>query len=227
MRDLVTHGLNRLAYQFKDSEKLKSLISVQLQEFGTLDNIFDNLLNDRFIDTAIGAQLDGLGEILGLPRPFLPVDVIGAFGFFSDPTSKSFGDITDPNLGGYFVDFAATRQIANDEAYRKLLRAKAVINGTSTTVGETINMVSLMFDGARVRYTLPINLSPTYTIGKVLDATEIGLIGLLPKLLGIDNVSYISVDTFDAFGFLNDPDAKGFTDLNNTDLGGSLASIVT
>lgn len=227
MRDLVAHGLKRLAYQFKDSEKLKSLISVQLEEFQTLDNTFNDLLDNRLIDTAIGAQLDGIGEILGLPRPLLPVDVIGAFGFFGDSTSKSFGTLSDPALGGYFADFASTRQTANDEAYRKLLRAKAVINRTSMTVEETLEMVSLMFDGARVRYTLPTNLSPVYTIEKVLDASEIGLIGLLPKLIGLDDVSYISTPTFDAFGFEGDPTAKGFTDINNLELGGNLASIVT
>ncbi len=226
MRNLITHGLGRLAFQFNNSEKLKDLIETQLIDFQELDNTFNDLLNNRSLDTAIGIQLDGIGQILGLPRPLLPIDVVGTFGFFSDPTSKSFGDINDPLIGGNFVDFSATRQIANDDTYRKLLKAKAVINRSSMTVEETLDMVSLMFDNARVRYTLPTNLNPVYTIEKVLDATEIGLIGLLPTLIGIDNVSYISTSAFDAFGFSDDPDAKGFTDINDLSLGGNLASII-
>lgn len=226
MRDLVEHGLNRLAYQFKNSEKLKGLISVQLDEYQNIDNVFNDLLDDRLLDNAIGIQLDGLGQILGLTRPYLPIDVVGVFGFFSDPTSRGFTDINNTELGGNFVDFAATRQIANDDTYRKLLKAKTVINRTSMTVEETIEMVSFMFDGARVRYTLPTNLNPVYTIEKVLDSADVALIELLPKLLGIDNITYISVDVFKSFGFSDDPDAFGFTDINNTELGGNFSKII-
>lgn len=226
MRDLKEHGLNRLAFQFKNSEKLKDLISVQLEDLQELDDAFNELLNDRLLDNAIGQQLDGLGEILGLPRPYLPIDVVGAFGFFTDPTARGFGDLTDPTDGGSFVDFRATTQIANDDTYRKLLKAKTVINRTSMTVEETIEMVSLMFDNARVRYTLPTNLNPTYTIEKVLDSADIALIELLPKLLGIDNITYISVDAFKSFGFKEDPDAFGFADINSTELGGNFSKII-
>ena len=226
MSDLKTIGNNRLAFQFKQSEKLKGLINVQLDEFQALDNTFNDLLNNRLINNAIGKQLDGIGEILGLPRPFLSVDVQGVFGFLSDPTSLAFGDINDNSLGGNFVDYAATKQIANDETYRKLLKAKAVINRTSMTVEETIDMISLMFDGARIRYILTTNLSPSYTIEKNLNASDIGLIEILPKLIGLDNVTYISIDTFAQFGFSDDPDSLGFTDINNTELGGNLATIL-
>jgi len=226
MRDLVEHGLNRLAFQFKQSEKLKGLINVQLDEFQVLDNTFNDLLDNRLLDNSIGQQLDGLGEILGLPRPFLPVDVLGVFGFLSDPTSRAFGDINDPALGGIFVDYAATRQIADDETYRKLLKAKTIINSTSMTVEETVRMVSFMFDGARVRYTLSTNLHPQYTIEKILDAAEISLLSLLPILIGLGDVTYVTIDAFDAFGFSGDPDAKGFTDINNTELGGNFAIII-
>lgn len=226
MRDLVEHGLNRLAFQFKESDKLKDLISIQLDEFQVLDNTFNDLLENRLLDNAIGKQLDGLGEILGLPRPFLSVEVQGVFGFLTDPTALAFGDINDDSLGGNFVDYSATQQIANDETYRKLLKAKAVINRTSMTVEETIEMISLMFDGARVRYILATNLAPIYTIEKVLTASEIALISLLPKLIGLDNVTYVTIDTFSQFGFSDDPDALGFTDINNLELGGNLASII-
>lgn len=226
MRDLVEHGLNRLAFQFKQSEKLKDLINIQLDEFQALDNTLNNVLDNRLLDNAICSQLDGLGEILGLPRPLLPVDVLGKFGFFADPTSRSFGDINNPTIGGNFVDYDATTQIANDEVYRKLLRAKAIINGSSSTVEETIKMLSFMLDGARVRYTLNINLFPQYTIEKVLDASEIELLDLLPTLIGLGYIEYISIDAFDGFGFFSDPDAKGFTDINNTELGGNFATTI-
>jgi len=226
MINLSEHGLNRLAFQFKQSEKLKGLINVQLEDYQELYNSFDDLLNDRLFDGSVGKQLDGLGEILGFPRPFLPIDVLGAFGFFGDATSKSFGDINDSEIGGNFVDYSATIQIANDDTYRKLLKARAIINSTSMTVEETIRMVSFMFDDARVRYTLTTNLHPQYTIEKILDASEIALLSILPLLIGLGDVTYIAVDTFIPFGFDGDPDALGFTDINNTELGGNFAIII-
>jgi len=226
MRDLVQHGLNRLVFQFKQSEKLKGFINTQLDSYQELDNTLNDLFDDRLLDNAVGKQLDGLGEILGLPRPLLPIDVLNVFGFLTDPTSLSFGDINNPSVGGNFVDFAATRQIADDETYRKLLRAKAVINRTSMTVEETLGMISLMFDGARVRYTLTVNLQPQYTIEKVLNPSEIALLGLLPILIGLGNINYIAIDAFDAFGFLGDSDAKGFTSISDTSLGGNFAIII-
>ena len=226
MSGLKEKGLNRLVYQFEQSEKLKGLISAQLDDYDSIDDTFNDLLNDRLLDTSIGKQLDGLGEILGLPRPFLPIDVQGVFGFLTDPTSKSFGDINNPNIGGSFVGLNSTRAIANDDTYRKLLKAKAVINRSSMTVEETIETLSLMYDGARVRYTLTTNLHPIYNIEKVLDASEIALLNTLPILIGLGDITYISSDTFTPFGFDGDPSALGLTDINNTSLGGNLASII-
>lgn len=226
MRDLVEHGLNRLAFQFEQSEKLKGLINTQLDDHQKIYNSFDDLLNNRLLNSSVGKQLDGLGEILGFPRPFLPVDVLGVFGFLSDPTSKSFSDINNPETGGNFINYSAGMQIANDDTYRKLLKAKAIINSSSMTVEETVKMVSFMFDDARVRYTLTANLHPQYAIEKALDSSEIALLNLLPILIGLSDITYVTIDSFDGFGFFSDPDAKGFTDINNTKLGGNFAIII-
>ena len=225
MSNLKEKGLGRLAFQFEQSENLKGLISAQLDSFEELDDTFNDLLSDRLLDKAVGKQLDGLGDILGFPRPFLPIDVSGVFGFLTDPTSKAFGDINNPSSGGNFVGFNGTRQIAGDDTYRTLLKARTVINRSSMTVEETIETLVATY-GAKVRYILTTNLSPTYNIEKVLDGSDIALLKTLPILIGLGDVTYISSDTFTPFGFDGDPSALGFTDINNTDLGGNFAQIL-
>lgn len=67
-------ALALLASQFREEgvgggytnfQKLIKALTVSLQE---LDDLNQDLKNNRSLDTAIGQQLDGLGEILGLPR---------------------------------------------------------------------------------------------------------------------------------------------------------------
>ena len=62
---LTTEALGRLAGQFQATPKLKGMLEAII---GPLDDVLtdiDALKNQRWIDTAIGLQLDGCGEIVG------------------------------------------------------------------------------------------------------------------------------------------------------------------
>lgn len=65
---LTTEALNRLAGQFQASPKIKGMLEAIV---GPLDDVLtdiDALKNQRWIDTAVGAQLDGCGQIVGETR---------------------------------------------------------------------------------------------------------------------------------------------------------------
>lgn len=62
-------GVSRLAYQFKTSEKLIDFLEAFLSEFDELAVSAEDLLTLRYLDTAEGVQLDGIGEIVGIERP--------------------------------------------------------------------------------------------------------------------------------------------------------------
>ncbi len=70
-------ALSRLAYQFTDSERLIVFLESILAELDELEVSRLQLDTERYIDTAIGVQLDGIGEILGLPRPVLDGVIAG------------------------------------------------------------------------------------------------------------------------------------------------------
>jgi hypothetical protein len=65
---LTQEAISRLAGQFQDKPKLKAMMEAIV---GPLDDVLadlDALKTQRWIDTAIGAQLDGCGSIVGETR---------------------------------------------------------------------------------------------------------------------------------------------------------------
>ena len=68
MSDVIDKGIARLANQFKKSTKFQEFLEVFLQQHQDLKASDLQLLNERYLDTAIGIQLDGIGKIVGLKR---------------------------------------------------------------------------------------------------------------------------------------------------------------
>lgn len=71
MNPITTHvqdAINRLWEQFKGIASIEALISAFTQDIQVLEDSFDDLVTDRFIETAIGVQLDLLGDIVGQLR---------------------------------------------------------------------------------------------------------------------------------------------------------------
>lgn len=225
--EIINKGLSRLAYQFSDSIKLKGFLESFLQQFEDLNTSELQLLNERYLDIAVGAQLDGIGEIVGLSRPEKPVDEAGIFGFKFDTTALGFGDINDTEIGGNFWDGSSEFVPIGDNLYRLLIRAKIIKNQTAMTVDDTLRLISFTFGGVEVRYILLNNLEPRYDIGKILNPFESGLLSDFPVLIGIEDVTYHTSYTEDAFSFVGDISGLGFGDITNPTLGGNFAKLIT
>lgn len=61
-------GLGWLVKQFKGQPRLQALLSALLNQVQSLEDATWDLLMNRWLDTAVGAQLDALGKIVGEPR---------------------------------------------------------------------------------------------------------------------------------------------------------------
>ena len=219
--------LDKLAFQFSDSENLKGMLTAHLEDFDSISLSLDDLLSDRYLNTAQGVQLDGLGEIVGFPRPSASTDIIGAFGFIGDDTSQGFGSLVDDGIGGNFTSLGSTAQPIGDDLYRTLIKVKIQANKTAMTNEDVITMISFALDGALVRYMLPVNTKPTYEIGRILTAFEILVIlPLIPVLIGIDEADYKTMHNDTPFGFVDDPSALGFGSLTDTEVGGNFATLI-
>lgn len=71
-KDLETHveeALGNLLEQFQDSAQLKKLLEIYIRQISDLENAFEQLQTERTdIATSVGAQLDGIGSIIGEAR---------------------------------------------------------------------------------------------------------------------------------------------------------------
>jgi hypothetical protein len=66
--DYTSLALARLASQFAESPKLRALLAQIVGPLEVIETNADDLKDKRWIDTAVGAQLDGLGTIVGEGR---------------------------------------------------------------------------------------------------------------------------------------------------------------
>ena len=58
----------RLLQQFKDKERVEAVLDAISAEVQEIEDVFFKLITERQIDTAIGQQLDEIGEIVGQKR---------------------------------------------------------------------------------------------------------------------------------------------------------------
>lgn len=66
--DQVVLGLERLIHQWKDKPNVVGLLTSYLESIQEVEDIYEQLLTERGVDTAVGVQLDILGKIVGEPR---------------------------------------------------------------------------------------------------------------------------------------------------------------
>ena len=222
----TSDGLNRLAFQFKGSDKLTETFTAFLQEFDNLLAVDSSLESETTLENAIGIQLDLIGEIVGVARPKESIDTVGAFGFLTDDTSRGFTDLLNLDLGGGFVSLDDSSVLVSDDIYRIVIKAKIIQNKTTMTVDDTTNLLSFMFGGVEVRYFLYESLKPIYAIGKIISPLESFLLSNVPTLIGIDsNIRYISYDE-EVFSFADDISGLGFGSITDPDVGGNFAKII-
>ena len=111
MLDYQALAVSRLASQFQKSPKLKGLVAAMVGPLAVIEGHADDLISQRWIETAIGAQLDGAGFIVGEPRlgredeayreairfrvfvntsNATPTDLIRGLKYFSSPTDCQY-----------------------------------------------------------------------------------------------------------------------------------------
>lgn len=119
----IEKALGLLIQQFRGKEKWTDILSALLNESQNLENTFKDLYYNRSINTAVGTQLDGIGQILGLERGGLndddyrialkfqaflnqskgePETLIAALKVFTDSTKVHLYEIFPAEAYGWF-----------------------------------------------------------------------------------------------------------------------------
>lgn len=188
-----------------------------------------DLMQLRSIDTAEGAQLDIIGEIVGQPRTLVDVDLFTFFGFRGHWNSDSYGDLNDPSVGSVWWDGESptTGNITlSDNLYRILIKAKIAKNVTRATPEDVMNFANFVFNTSGSTVVDEGGAKFRLLVGRVLTRQEVGLLRyinreagyestLLPKPIGV-GMDYGSFDYDSFFAFQGIPNAKGYGSLGYT-----------
>ncbi len=127
----IMEGL--LLGQYKDSPNFKEYMMCFIAELDFLFEQIEKVHSGRFLETAVGRQLDVIGIILQQSRAvILPVLW---FGFQGATAAEGMADEATPALGGVFKDEnVGTGGITplDDTTYRRVLLAKATVMNRDT-----------------------------------------------------------------------------------------------
>lgn len=191
-----------------DKPVLRAIITALGAELDELNTAVIDCKNKRWINKAEGVQLDGLGEIVVRNRQIDEAIAVQLFGFWGQPNVVGFGQARfrqqgEENLQTY---------ILSDAEYRLALAMKVAVNSSRGTAEDTISSLRYAFN-APIRIEEPGNANIVVSIGRELTDNERMLANALDMIIraggvGLKYKSYFNVNHY--FGFLGQPNAKGF-----------------
>lgn len=233
MAEQIDHNalaVSRLVTEFRESPKLKGYIEALLSEANPLEQVLQDVITERWLDNAVGTQLDILGEIVGQSRILVDATIVFYFGFDPAPGAQSFGSVSSPSVGGRFrdVDESTTgNRTLTDDEYRVFIKARIIKNSIIPTLQETVDFFKFLFSVNQV-IILDGDMFYIVQIGRLLTLNEKAFLSntdLIPKVAGVA-VSYQEYEEASAFGFGGVPNSLGFGSVSNPLIGGKFASII-
>lgn len=227
---------SRVTEQFKNKRIYDKYLQLLLSGKDELQTVVKDTMQLRSIETAVGAQLDVIGEIVGRPRGLVTSDIFYYFGFEGSPQGESFSSTTDPTVGGQWYSLNAPVGVSrepSDEEYRLVLKAKIIKNRTLARPEDVIAAYKFLFGASQVTIEETAPAEVRIGIGKILTNVERGLLfdlggagQLLPKPVGV-NYSYTEFQAGRVFATDGFPGAQGTGDLNDPSVGGFLSNLIT
>jgi len=204
-----------------------------------LQEIFRQLMQERSIDTATGAQLDIIGEIVGQPREIIDSALLVFFAFQGYPDAQSYGDLNNSSLGGPYWNInnpLAGNTLLTDEQYRLFIKAKILKNSTNATPDQFIHFMQFVFGIDLNLVVAEGNAEFTVMMGRELTSFEKVLLTytsysagypsrFIPKPIGV-KVNFGQFIAEDYFGFQGAPNAKGYGDLSDLSVGGQYGELL-
>lgn len=238
VEDFLEEARDRVTEQFKDKDIFDRYLQILLYDSLELQEVFKQLMQERSIDTAIGAQLDIIGQIVGQPRDLINTDLLKYFAFNEYIDAQSFGDLSNPAVGGFYYslnDPTSGNTLLNDEQYRLFIKAKILKNTTNVTPNQLLDFLKFVFNSPFNTITELGNAKMILMVGRELNSFERVLLTyesdstgyksrFVPKPIGV-GMQFGQFDYENYFGFQGSPNAKGYADLDIPGSGGKYAQL--
>ena len=237
-QDFIDSYVELLIVQYASKPKAKGEITAFATLLCKVFSVADEFTPRFDLDIARANELDLLGKIVGISRNVPEVVPKILFGFDEDPTSRTFADLSNPQvLSAPFFDVTEPEYDdleLNDQDYRFFMKAKIAVNATyDTMVSDTepnaiVEQIGELFQGFAYVTDL-FDMALLLQVSYQFDEIKLSLIqklNLLPRPQGVQ-YHIIQIDLDNTFGFEGDITAKPFGDLDDPAVGGVFASIVS
>lgn len=150
-----------------------------------LDSAQQQLYTLRWLETAQGVQLDGIGYIVGQSRVLESSVYVPFFGFITQPAGRAFGVARMRRKGEPYADSATM----GDADYRAMIRVKIGLNNSHGTTEDIIKAVEGILGVTDVEVRDMGNANARLYVGGTLivfpDYREELLKSILPKAAGV------------------------------------------
>src|SRR5699024_319226 len=194
--------------QFGDSPRLEALVKALYQPANENQEALLALFEERWLDTAAGTQLDGIGQIVGQPRVIPQNFAFPFFGFEGQPAIERFGEARlrrqDEQTSGGSVELP-------DAEYRRLLYWKIAVNNGHGSAPELRKAVRPIFGASVVIINNVGNASFDLFLGGIADGDSPFLQNVeswIPKAAGV-GINTVTTTPNLPFGF-REQDLYGF-----------------
>ena len=224
---------------FKDKDVFDKYIKLLSYEADNVAVVLKQLIQERSIDTAVGKQLDIIGNIVGQTREIVNAEDFPYFAYEGAPLAQSYGDLNNKRFGGYYWDITKplTGNVTlNDDQYRIFIKAKIMKNITRATPEDVISFIRFVFDVDSVQITNDFGGEATINlVGQEISGFTTAVIQqmteqpyrsyFIPKTLGV-KYNFAIIEGTGYFSYEGAPDGKGYGDLNNPSLGGRYSRLI-
>ena len=237
--NFLSESEDLITTQFEGKDVFNRYLRLLKIESQRILEVARDLMQKRDIDSATGAQLDIIGDIVGQPRTIVNADLFPFFGFQGNVAANSFGTVFKSTVGGYW--YSLGQKIGgdvtlSDDMYRMIIKAKIIKNNARGTNEDYIKFGNFVLN-APVSFETDEggNAGAVVLVGRRMTMFEKALMAYIfegldynftytPKPLGVG----IEVQEFDStgtLGFLGTPSAKGMITLSYPFGGGVFADV--
>lgn len=131
--------------QHRSKPKFVALVEAIVKPYVDCINTLKELNSKFDVDTANDPYLEVLAKWVGAPLIIPGVAQLEYFGFIDQENALTFGELDNPNVGGYFRESGQSGVgglIPKGEFLRRLVKAKILKNHSTGVIDETKEIIS-------------------------------------------------------------------------------------
>lgn len=143
------NALDNSISQYQESPAFRALLVALLSQYDELKLAITDVQQLRSLPTATGAQLDSIGNLVGVSRNIVDGIFSLFFGFDPDASALSFGDLNDTTVGGRYRsagEGTGSTRLLNDEEFRIYITGRIITNVSRCTGNAIIAATSFFFE---------------------------------------------------------------------------------